>query len=100
MAVKKSLRTRFRYIMFQFFSAQPFGNEIEGKIRAHLLNMLGLLGAPKVKLISLDAEGKGVLRCNSESFATIRQALLFFYGRDYRLRLLKSSGTMKSLREN
>ncbi|MEM3363958.1 MAG: Rpp14/Pop5 family protein [Candidatus Micrarchaeia archaeon] len=98
MGVKKSLRTAFRYIRFVFVSATPVAaKDMEEHLRQHLHKMLGLLNSPKIKLFSTGKENEYVLRCDSASFAKVRQALLFFYGKDYRIKLLKSSGTIKSL---
>jgi RNase P/RNase MRP subunit POP5 len=97
MAVKKSLRTRLRYIEFQLLSAQPVSEGVEDRLRVHLQKSLGMHNAPKLKLLSFDKECKGLLRCDAGSFVAVRQALLFLYDKDYRIKLLKSSGTIKSL---
>jgi len=97
MVIKKSLRTRFRYIKFRLLSAHPFHGDFEGELRAHINTLLGLSHAPSIKLLSFDSEGNGLLRCDSASFTEVRQAMLFFYDKDYRIKLLKSSGTIGSL---
>ncbi|MCX8200026.1 MAG: hypothetical protein N3G76_01000 [Candidatus Micrarchaeota archaeon] len=102
MGVKKSLRTVFRYIKLELLTSRPeFASGLEERLRAHLQKMLGQLSAPKIKLIPLnsDSENTYLLRCDSASFMRVRQALLFFYDKDYRLKLHKSSGTIKSLNE-
>lgn len=98
MVIKKSVRTRYRYIKFLYLSEQRTdARQLEAEIRAFVLKQLGCLGNPTLKLLSFTKEGAGILRCSADAFMRVRQALLFFYGTNFRIKLVGSSGTLKAL---
>ncbi|MCX8205870.1 MAG: hypothetical protein N3H30_01440 [Candidatus Micrarchaeota archaeon] len=97
MALKKSVRTRHRYIKFRTISQRKFaGDEIYSEILRFVSRTHGAFAMPKMRLISYE-NSEGILKCRAQDLTQLRAALALLTSREYRIKLLSSSGTIKAL---
>ncbi len=101
------MRGKKRYILFTLHVENMnliSKDDFSRALKHHLLHCFGVLGLPlhRVKLIIFDAkQGKGILRCAHTSKDNIITALTLMTnlsGKPLRVRTLRTSGTLKSLR--
>ncbi|MGB9635379.1 MAG: Rpp14/Pop5 family protein [Candidatus Micrarchaeia archaeon] len=96
MVMKKTVRDRYRYIHFMYEGEHR--SDLEKWLRAEVMAMVGLINMPYIKLVSYDQNtNTGIIKCSKEGFERLRSALIFMYGKNYRIKLISSSGTIKSL---
>lgn len=97
MTLKKSVRTRHRYIKFRVISQRTFsGEEIYREIYGFASLALGAFAMPKMRLVSYE-NSEGILKCRAQDFVPLRAALALLASKEYRIKLLASSGTIKAL---
>ncbi|MBM3282387.1 MAG: hypothetical protein FJY86_03560 [Candidatus Diapherotrites archaeon] len=102
-----SMRGKKRYILFTLNvenSNLISKDDFSRALKHHLLHCFGVLGLPlhRVKLVIFDTkQGKGILRCahtSKDSVITALSLMNALNGKPIRLRSMKTSGTLKSLR--
>ncbi|GEM_PF-3188498 len=99
MVVKKSARTVYRYILFDYLSQSgKRADELQRELNQVMQQMYGMVGAPHLKLISF-SKGRGIVRCGRSQFVQARRAFALYINPTYRIRQVRSSGTLKGLRE-
>jgi RNase P/RNase MRP subunit POP5 len=97
MTIKKSARTRYRYVEFEYISRNSISqDDLLKKIIEHVSRMEGSLHMPKIKMISFQ-NNIGIIKCNAQSLNDIRTSLVLLYDASFRIKLLDSSGTIRGL---
>ncbi|MEK6973267.1 MAG: Rpp14/Pop5 family protein [archaeon] len=104
-ALPASWRIKKRYLKFQIVSENKFSQrDVNYSLIGHLLSLLGSLHFAEMhfSLVLYDPEsGLGILRCSRDSLQTLKAGLVLLSHVNnikVSVRLLKTSGTIKSLK--
>ncbi len=94
MVIKKSIRTRHRYLLIR---SNINGKDLLREIMRRAYKYLGILSIPKIEIIE-SKDNLHILRISRKEFNKVRIALIL--ENEPRIILLKSSGTLRGIKEN